>query len=265
MPKKRVLMCAPTYFDIEYSINPWMRIEEQPDAQRTKDEWYQLYDAYQKLDMDITLIKPIKHLPDMVFTANGGLVIDGRVMLARFKHRERQGETQHFEHWFRDAGYNDIRMPKYDFEGEGDALVCGELVLAGSGYRSSPESHSELQDYFDREVVSLRLIDPRFYHLDTCLAVLNDDTVMFYPEALDQRSRDALRRAVPNVIEASTDDALAFGLNAVSDGHNVLMSHRATDLMKQLKEAGYNPIGVDISEFQKSGGGVKCLTLELRA
>jgi N-dimethylarginine dimethylaminohydrolase len=265
MPKKRVLMCAPTYFDVSYSINPWMHLEAQPDPERTKAEWFVLNADYEKFGIAIELIKPIKGLPDMVFTANGGLVIDGKVMLARFRYRQRQPETEHFRKWFEQAGYKDIRLPEHDFEGEGDALVCGDLILAGHGFRSDERSHQELAKYFKKDVVSLKLVDPRFYHLDTCLSVLNDTTIMFYPAAFDAMSEDRIRQSVPNIIEAEPDDALAFGLNAVSDGKNVMMSHRAEGLMEQLRLTGFNPVPVDITEFKKSGGGVKCLTLELRS
>lgn len=262
---KRVLMCAPTYFDVEYAINPWMQLGQHPDPNRTKNEWHVLMADYERFGLKVELIRPIKGLPDMVFTANGGLVIDGKVMLARFKHRERQGETAYFRQWFEQNGYSDIRLPEHDFEGEGDALVCGEKILAGSGFRSDPRCHAELSQFFDREVISLNLVDPRFYHLDTCMAVLDEQTIMFYPEAFDAVSEERIRTAALRVIEAEPEDALAFGLNAVSDGQNVMMSHRALNLIETLKEYGYNPVPVDITEFKKSGGGVKCLTLELRS
>jgi len=262
--KRRVLMCAPTYFDIEYSINPWMHLERPPDDAQAARGWDQLYQAYKDLDFDVGLIGAVNHLPDLVFTANGGLAIDGRLMLSRFLYKERQGETPIFKEWFEEAGYRDIYMPEHEFEGEGDALLCGRTLLAGHGFRSSLESHKELHDYFDLEVVSLKLVDPRYYHVDTCLSVLDDETIMFYPAAFDAASQEKLRSIVPHVIEANDADAEAFGLNAYSDGHNVMLSDRASGLMGILRSRGFNPVGINIAEFQKAGGGVKCLTLELR-
>lgn len=257
-------MCAPRYFDIEYSINPWMQLDVQPDDARADRGWHQLHQAYLDLGFDIELVKPVNHLPDLVFTANAGLVFNGKVMLSRFLYEERQKETPVFKEWFEQRGYRDICMPEHPFEGEGDALLCGQTLLAGHGFRSSVESHQELRDLFGLEVISLKLIDPRYYHVDTCLCVLDEKSIMFYPPAFDEESREKLRNVVPNVIEATDADAEAFGLNAYSDGHNVMMSDRATGLMAGLESCGFNPIGVDIAEFQKAGGGVKCLTLELR-
>lgn len=257
-------MCRPDFFDIEYSINPWMDIANQPDVERTKAEWEALHADYLQAGFEIVLIEPVKGLPDMVFTANGALVIDSKVMLPRFKYPQRQGETTYFQQWFEQNGYSEIKMPKHDFEGEGDALLVADLILAGHGFRSSVDSHAELSTYFDREVISLKLINPQFYHLDTALSVLDEHTIMFYPQAFDEASQEQIRMHIPNVIEAGDADALAFGLNAVSDGYNVILSDRASGLHRQLKEQGFNPVLVDISEFQKSGGGVKCLTLELR-
>lgn len=257
-------MCSPTYFDVEYAINPWMHLGEHPDLELAQQEWRNLNRIYRELEFDIEQNDPVNHLPDMVFTANGGLVIDGKVMLPRFKYKERRPETEHFKRWFEQNGYLNVKMPEHIFEGEGDALVCNGLILAGYGFRSDLKAHAELSVFFDKKVISLNLVNPLFYHLDTALTVLDSETVMFWPGAFDQESRFKIQGAIPNVIEASEADAMAFGLNAVSDGHNVVMSAKAKELIAVLKKRGFNPIGTDISEFQKSGGGIKCLTLELR-
>ena len=199
----------------------------------------------------------------MVFTANGGLVIDGRAALPRFRHPERQGETEHFARWFQARGYETF-LPEHDFEGEGDCLYAGGALFAGSGYRTDPRSHAELAEFFERPVVSLHQVDPRFYHLDVAMCPLTDDTLMYYPGAFDEQSRRALRERFGRVIEASEVDAAGFGLNAISDGENVVLSASATGLIDALREHGFNPIGMDMSEFRKSGGAVKCCTLELR-
>lgn len=260
---KQLLMCRPDYFDIEYEINPWMDKSIPVDRALARDQWQKLYDLYQKLGYRIELVRPVEHLPDMVFTANGGLVIDGKVMLPKFRYPERQPETEHFKHWFESAGY-ETQTPDSDFEGEGDALVCGDLILAGYGFRSDLASHAELDHYFDKTVVSLKLVNPYFYHLDTCLAVLDDHTVAYYPDAFDADSQREIELLVPRTIKAGEQDAMAFGLNAVSDGHNIVMSLAALNLMHQLQELGYHVWPTPLSEFRKSGGGTKCLTLELR-
>lgn len=149
-------------------------------------------------------------------------------------------------------------------EGEGDFLAAGELILAGTGFRTEPAAHREAQEFFGRPVVSLQLTDPRYYHLDTALAVLDDHTIAYYPPALSPGSRQALRRLFPDAIEASDHDAETFGLNAVSDGYHVVLPAAATDLTRALRVRGYEPVPVELSEFLKAGGGAKCCTLEIR-
>ena len=260
---KAILMCPPEHFEVVYEINPWMSTEDPVDLERATGQWDALAELYGSLGHEVSLIDPAPGLPDMVFTANGGLVIDGKVALPRFKHPERREETRHFDRWFSQQGF-DTLIPEHYFEGEGDALYAAGTIFAGYGYRSSPRSHAELRSFFGKPVVSLRLVDPRFYHLDTALCALSDETVAYYPPAFDEPSRRALRSRFAHVIEASERDACAFGLNAVSDGVRVVMSGAASGLIETLGERGFDPLGVDMGEFRKAGGGVKCCSLELR-
>lgn len=261
---RRVLMCRPDYFDIEYEINAWMDINNQVDTARAQAQWETLRAHYDQLGIEIELIEPVKGQPDMVFTANGALVIDGKVALPHFRYPERRPETEYFKKWFDTNGFNELILSKHYFEGEGDALVLNGKILAGWGFRSAREAHAELADFFGRQVISLRLVNERFYHIDTCLSILSEDAIAFYPGAFDEASRQTLRGLVKTVIEAEEPDAAAFGLNAVSFDGKVICSDRATGFHRQLQRAGFEPVLVDISEFQKSGGGVKCLTLSLR-
>lgn len=260
----KILMCRPTYFEVAYSINAWMDTSNPVDPKLAMVQWRMLREKYEQLGFEIEEIEPVKGLPDMVFTANGALVIDGRVALPRFRYAERQPETAHFRKWFEQAGYKDIFLPKYNFEGEGDALVLDGKILAGWGFRSDLESHAELAEFFDREIVSLHLVNDRFYHIDTCLSVLSERAIAFYPGAFDEESVAKLRRLVPLAIEVGQEDAEAFGINSMSDSNHVVCSDRARGFHQQLLEAGFTPLPTPIGEFQKSGGGVKCLTLPLR-
>lgn len=261
----KVLMCPPDYFDIEYEINAWMSVGNQVDKAIASRQWQALYDIYQDLGIVVEEIKPIQDLPDMVFTANGALVIDGKVVLPKFRYVERRPETAHFQRWFEANGFKDLKIPEHYFEGEGDALVLNGKILAGWGFRSDRKAHAELAEFFQREVVSLHLINDHFYHIDTCLSILGEDAIAFYPAAFDEESCSILRSLAQTVIEVSRTDAEAFGLNAVSYQDKVICSERAVGFHLQLQRVGYEPITVDISEFQKSGGGVKCLTLTLRS
>lgn len=261
---KKVLMCPPDYFDIEYEINVWMHEDDQPSELTAQQQWQKLHDIYtKKLGWQVEQITPIKGLPDMVFATDCCTAVGGKIMLSRFRHPQRQPETKEFQKWFRDHGYTSVQQAKNFFEGGGDTLIFGDKIIAGQGFRSTSEAHQELQDYFDREVISLHIINPHFYHMDTSLAVLDDKTVAYYPGAIDKASQEKLRRAVPNLIEASEQEAQGFGLNAVSDGKTVITSNESESLLQKYRDAGFEVIGTPILEFRKSGGGVKCLTLEL--
>lgn len=258
-------MCAPTHFDIEYEINPWMHTDDQINPAAAAHQWQRLYEIYTKvLGWDVQLIDPVKGLPDLVFTANGALVVDGKVVLPTFRHPDRQPETARFRAWFEAHGYRDFLQTKYDNEGEGDILYWNGKLFAGYPWRTTKEAHAEIADFLGIEVISLQLADARFYHLDTCLTIVSDDTVALWPPAFTEASVRTIRSTVPNVIIATDEDALAYGLNAISDGQNIVLSDRAHHLIREYKARGLTVHPTPITQFQKSGGGVKCLTLELR-
>ncbi len=261
---RTVLMCRPDHFTVSYRINPWMRPQEPTDTARAVRQWEELYRTYLRLGYDVRLIDPVPGLPDMVYAANGGQVVDGVAHGARFRHGERAEEGPLYMKWFRDHGF-DVREPDATNEGEGDFLLVGDTVFAGSGFRSDPAAHDEVRWVFGREVVSLGLVDPRFYHLDTAFAVLDEDEVAYFPEAFDDRSRAVLAERFPDAILVGEPDAVVFGLNCFSDGRNVVMAAQATTFAAQLAERGFTPVGVDLSELLRGGGGVKCCTLELRS
>jgi N-dimethylarginine dimethylaminohydrolase len=260
---KTILMCAPDFFDVEYEINPWMHVEDPVDVRLASEQWHRLHQTYAQLGWEVQLIDPVAHLPDMVFTANGGLVIGDKVALPTFREPERQGESPYFREWFERRGLESLQ-PKHDFEGEGDALVWNDVIFAGYPWRSDKASHRELSEFFNMRVVSLQLTDARFYHLDTAFTIVSEDTVALYPGAFTAESVSAVRENVPNVIEADIADALAYGLNAASDGQRIVLSDRALGLISTYRARGLDVRPTPISEFQKSGGGVKCLSLELQ-
>ena len=261
---RRFLMCRPTYFDVDYSINPWMDPSERVDNGLACAQWESLRDLYGRLGHTVELIDPLPGLPDMVFAANGAVVIDGRVLVSRFRHAERAAESAAYAAWFRAHGYERVECAESIAEGEGDYLVTRDWLLAGTGFRSDKSSHTEANKLFGHPVVGLTLVDPHYYHLDTALAVLDEETIMYYPAAFSRDSRATLEELFPDAILATDADAAVFGLNAVSDGLHVVLPPAATGLADRLREAGFEPIGLDLSEFLKSGGSIKCCTLELR-
>ncbi|CAN5164541.1 arginine deiminase-related protein [soil metagenome] len=260
---RTVLMCRPEHFTVSYRINPWMHPEAPTDTSLAVRQWDVLYQTYLDLGFDVHLIKPIAGLPDMVYAANGGFVIDNIAYGASFTYPERQPEGPAYMDWFA-ANRFDVRVPEEVNEGEGDFLLVGGRILAGTGFRTASNSHEEVARIYGREVVSLNLVNPSFYHLDTAVAVLDDSNIAYLPSAFDEASLARLRELFPDAILVTEEDAAVLGLNSFSDGYNVVIASRAKDFERQLRERGYNPIGVDLSELLLGGGGVKCCTLELR-
>ncbi|KAA9147872.1 N-dimethylarginine dimethylaminohydrolase [Microbacterium lushaniae] len=275
---RRYLMCRPEHFTVSYSINPWMEPARPTDTARALQQWQTLYDTYLALGHDVELIDPIDGLPDMVYTANGGFVIDGVAYGPKFRFAERVPEGPAFMEWFAANGF-DVVEPAEVNEGEGDFLLVGQTILAGTGFRSTGDSHREVGEVFGREVVSLTLTDPRFYHLDTAIAVLDPvegpstgsatggverANIAYLPSAFDEASQAILRERYPDAIQVSDADGAVFGLNSASDGRNVIISPRAVGFEAQLRERGYTPVMLDLSELLLGGGGIKCCTLELR-
>ena len=258
------LMCPPEHFAVTYAINPWMRPSEPADAARAMQQWERLRQTYLDLGHDVRIIDPVAGLPDMVFAANGATVVGGTALGARFRYPERAAEAGAYLDWFRGQGWKAV-TPRYINEGEGDILYTGRALIAGHGFRSDPAAAEETAEVFGLRVVSVRLTDPRYYHLDTAMCVLDADTAMYYPAAFDDAGRAALASEFTELIEAKDEDAEVLGLNAVSDGHHVVLAAQASGLARQLAARGFEPIGVDMSELRKAGGGAKCCTLELRA
>ncbi|WP_371476541.1 dimethylargininase [Kitasatospora sp. NBC_00315] len=261
--RRHYLLCAPTHFDVRYSINPWMDPGLPTAAEVALSQWQRLHGVLTDLGHDVDLIDPLPGLPDMVFAANGAIVADGRALVASFRHAERQGESPAYLDWFRSRGYTEVRQSSALNEGEGDFLTTGDVILAGSGFRSDAEARDEVQEFFGKKVLGLTLVDPRFYHLDTAIAVLDEHEVMYLPQAFAPESLDLLTERYPDAIAATEDEACLFALNAVSDGKHVILPTAATRLAAQLRERGFEPIGADTTELLKAGGGAKCCTLEL--
>jgi N-dimethylarginine dimethylaminohydrolase len=263
MTPRRYLMCRPTYFTVSYVINPWMHPSVPTDAGLAVRQWTSLRDAYVQLGHKVDEIDPIPGLPDMVFAANGATVIDGVVFGAEFRHPERAPEAPAYANWLTSAGF-DVHPAKSINEGEGDFLLTDRFLLAGMGFRTEHAAHAEAQERFGRPVITLQLVDPNYYHLDTALAVLGD-TIAFLPEAFSPSSVRVLRQLFPDAIEAYGPDAQWLGLNAVSDGRHVVLPVQAGGLRAQVEERGFVAVPVDVSEMLKAGGGPKCCTLELRS
>lgn len=261
----RFLMCPPDYFGIEYEINPWMRLSNQSDPVLAREQWKELYQALtRELGAHVEMMEPVKGLPDLVFTANAGYVEGGLFVSSSFKYKERQGETPHFETWFQAHGYRVQRLvPDCIFEGAGDALPLGETIFAGYRHRSEVCSHQALGEITGRRVISLELANPRFYHLDTCFCPLDSKSALYFPPAFDTYANTALAENVPDLLAVTGNSAQRFGCNAIVVSGTVVTNTGCDDLKEPLAERGYKLRMVELSEFMKSGGSAKCLTLRL--
>ncbi len=255
-------MTAPTFFAVEYAINPWMDPSTAVDTHVAMNQWETLRQTYKELGHTVELVEPVAGLPDMVYAANGGLLVNGKAVVARFAYPQRAGESVAYAEWMVRHGF-DPAQTRHVNEGQGDLLVVGSIVLAGYGFRTERKAHAEIAALVGMPVVSLELVDPRFYHLDTALAVLDHTTIAYYPQAFSDEARAQLLELFPDAIEVASADADVLGLNAVSDGLNVVLPAAATGFAEQLRAAGFLPIGVDLSELLKGGGSIKCCTLEV--
>lgn len=263
---RRALMCKPTAYDLKYEINAWMHVSDRPDKRLAAEQWAMLYETLtQKVGLHIELIDQAKNAPDMVFTANAGLLLpDRRVVLSRFRHPERQVEEAPFERWFIDQGYQVVKIdPDCHFEGEGDCFHMGDFYIAGYRKRSDICSHRILSELTGKNVISVELMDDRWYHLDTCFLPLTNRLVAFYPEAFDTYGRRVIQEHF-KAIPVAQDEALRFACNSVVVGKQVVLPANCPTLRFQLEEEGFCTHEVPMSEFLKSGGACKCLTLYLR-
>jgi N-dimethylarginine dimethylaminohydrolase len=264
---RHYLMCEPSHYTVAYEINPWMHPSQPTDTGLAVRQWRTLRDTYLDLGHTVETIEPLAGCPDMVYAANGALVVDGIVYSAKFRYPQRAAEGPAYQKWFADRGYVTHTAAQIN-EGEGDILVAGDLILAGTGFRTERAAHAELQDVLGRAVISLELVDPHYYHLDTALAVLSSDPaspqVAYYPPAFSRSSQSVLGHLFPDALIATDRDAAALGLNAVSDGLHVIVAPGAVDLAPAIRERGYTTIPVDTTELLKGGGGAKCCTLEIR-
>jgi len=267
-PRSTYLMCPPTLYDVDYIINPWMAGNVHASSrERALEQWSHLHHELAAI-ADVELINPQPGLPDMVFTANAGLAHNGTVVLSSFFHSERQGEEKHFRNWFQSSGYAVIELPReIPFEGEGDALfsIDGMRLWVAYGSRSIKESHRILERTLKIEVESVHLVDPRFYHLDTCFALLADGFIMYYSQAFDAASLAKIEACYPEEkrILVSERDAVRFACNAINIDRNIILNKISNELTAQLEARGFNVIRVELGEFLKAGGAAKCLVLRL--
>jgi N-dimethylarginine dimethylaminohydrolase len=260
----RILMCPPDHYGIEYEINPWMNTERQADHGRAVEQWTRLRDVLTESGVQILELKPVAGLPDLVFTANAAMIFRDAAVLAQFRHPQRRGEERHNEAWLRAAGFTVRRLDEgVFFEGAGDALFCGATLFAGYRIRSDVHGHQQIGAMFGCRVIPLELVDPYYYHLDTCFCPLAAGVAIFCPGAFDEYGRRALAEAVDELIPVADEESQSFACNAVVVGRTVVTNTGCPRLHAMLRERGFEPRETPLDEFVKAGGSAKCLTLRL--
>lgn len=258
-------MCRPDYFRIAYEINPWMNVHNPSDAALAHQQWNRLNEAITGAGAGISLIKPVAGLPDMVFTANAGLVKDDKVILSNFRHRERQGEEIYYEKWFTEKGYHCHSISSGSaFEGAGDAIFYKDMMLLAHGFRTDTSAFRYVGDIMEMGYMAIELVNPHFYHLDTCLQYFEEiDLIIYYPDAFSTEGRNRIEELPSDIMRLSIDDAYSFVCNSVCINRRLLLDKCSEKLAERLADYGLDIIHIDTSEFMKSGGSVRCMVLEL--
>lgn len=259
------LLCAPKHYDVSYEINAWMHVDNRPDRSLASKQWNTLKETLEKIGCNLRLIEQEPGLPDMVFTANGGLISGSKAILPSFAFKERQGETPFFQRWFNEYGLETIPVTN-NFEGEGDALFVGnDTLFCGFGFRSSPEAYNEISKVLglsNENLIHCHLIDPYFYHLDTCFCPLNDKIGFYYPGAFTKNSQADMERRL-SLFKVPQEEARRFACNAVVLGSDVVLPTGCRAVCDFLRDKGFTPHEVEMSEYLKAGGAAKCLSLRL--
>jgi N-dimethylarginine dimethylaminohydrolase len=264
MPPPRILMCPPDYYGIEYEINPWMSRSRGSDHDLAARQWGGLVAILRDLGVQIDLMTPQPGLPDLVFTANAGLIFQGTFYSARFRHSERARESPVFDAWFAAHGFAVRHLPEGMYhEGAGDALFCGDPLFAGYRIRSDVFGHQWLGETLGVQVLPLELVNGHFYHVDTCFCPLAPGEALWYPGAFDDYARKVLKTHIKTLIEVDEAEANRFGCNAVVVGKTVVTNTGCPKMAAALKARGYQPVETPLDEFLKAGGSAKCLTLRL--
>ena len=264
LPQPHILMCPPDHYGIEYEINPWMNRERQTDHAVAVQQWEGLSAILKEEGAKISLVDPIKGLPDLVFTANAAVIYHGQAVIAQFRHSQRQGEQPYYQSRLESLGFDVVAPPEnLYFEGAGDALFCGDTLFAGYLTRSDASGHQKIGEGLGVRVIPLELVDPYYYHLDTCCCPLADGVAIYFPGAFDEYGRKVLAEHVPHLIEVAEEEAKHFACNAVVVGKTVVTNAGCPKLHQSLRDHGYNPRETPLGEFVKAGGSAKCLTLRL--
>lgn len=263
----KILMSPPDYYGIEYEINPWMNMKDFVNHALAVQQWQNLHENLIRCGANVELVKPTPGLPDMVFTANAGLLYKNQILLSHFRYKERQGETIYFKKWFTETGFEVTNNSSTDptipyFEGEGDVLMAGEKTFAGYGFRTELRFYQQAPYFNQQQLILCELINPYFYHLDTCFCPINENLAIWYPKAFSDETQQRIKKQI-DVINVHDEEAHRFACNAVILDQHVILPTGCPHISSQLANLGYSIHSCDMSQYIKAGGACKCLVLRL--
>lgn len=258
------LMCPPDHYGVEYEINPWMDRRRSARSALALQQWLALRQLLEEHGAKVSCLTPVAGLPDLVFTANAGLVKRNMVVLAQFRPVERRGEEEHFRRWFAEHDFPIHTLPRGTFfEGAGDAIFCGDVLFTGYRMRSDIVAHRLLGELLKCRVIPLELVDPRYYHLDTCFCPVSRDTAIGHPPAFDAYGQRVVQAMIRDLISVDEGEARRLACNAIVVGGSVVTNCGCPNLGRELRDRGWQHRETPLDEFLKAGGSARCLTLPL--
>jgi N-dimethylarginine dimethylaminohydrolase len=260
----KFLLCKPTFYGVKYEINPWMDIEKSPSWVKANSQWNKLKTVISKCKAKINYLNPSPILPDMVFTANAGILKGDTFLPSNFRYKERQGEKDHFKRWFKNEGYQVYEVhPEISCEGAGDALFEGKTLFAGYGIRTDKEAYNTICKVLEiDDLILCHLVDDYFYHLDTCFCPLGNGHAIVYPKAFSSTSLERMSKEI-KLHEVPEKDAKKFACNAVVIDNQVIIPSGCNKTRKILEDLGMIVFDVDMDQFILAGGACKCLTIKI--
>lgn len=261
---KKVLLCPPTFYDVTYEINPWMHVENKVDHKRVQEEYAELKSVYSELGVAMLELPQEQGLPDMVYSANYGFPIGNIFIKSNYKFPQRKKEAELSKAYFEQLGFAIEELPEsVHWEGQGDLLTIGGRYFLGWGKRSDKASKEYLEKILGKPIIDFELINPYYYHLDTCFTPFDAETVAINPKSFTQDGLKTLRREFRNIIEVGKPDNDLIACNAVVVGKTIVVAKGISDALKESYAFyGYTTREVPMDEYRKGGGSVKCLTLE---
>lgn len=262
------LMCDPENFDISYQINPWMADVGGVNLAKAKSQWNFLKGNIESVvGQEVIVMQSQPGLPDLVFTANAGVIHKNIFIPSNFFHEERRGESKHFAKWFSDNGYDVVEIDeRLNHEGMGDSFIYGDYLIGGHGFRTSKESQKIVSDILGLDLVAVKLKDPRFYHLDTCFSIVDKykRLAIYYPGAFEESFVKDIENIGLELIPVSESEAMRFACNLITNHKDaIIMPNECPDITMELTRRRYNVLDINMTEFIKSGGACKCCVLEV--